>query len=78
MVAHFGFRAPERPCEARGFFLDLTDEGRALRDAVVPSMLRSQERMLEPLPAARRAEFMRMLRALVTANNELSRAPREN
>jgi hypothetical protein len=31
--------------------------------------------MLEPLPKRERAEFMRMLRELVTANNELSRAP---
>jgi MarR family transcriptional regulator, lower aerobic nicotinate degradation pathway regulator len=38
-------------------------------------MLRAQERMLAPLPKKERAEFMRMLRVLVTTNNELSRAP---
>ena len=52
-----------------------TADGRALLSAVVPAMQRAQERMLEPLPKAERAEFMRMLRVLVTANNELSRAP---
>lgn len=57
--------------------LVLTDEGRAMLAKVVPGMLRAQERMLAPLPAAERAEFMRMLRTLVKANNELSRAPSE-
>ncbi len=55
--------------------LTLTGEGRELLAALVPSMLRAQERMLAPLPKAQRVEFMRMLRLLVTANNELSRAP---
>lgn len=55
--------------------LGLTDEGRAMLAKVVPGMLRAQERMLAPLPPAERDEFMRMLRALVRANNELSRAP---
>jgi DNA-binding MarR family transcriptional regulator len=53
----------------------LTDAGQALVDAVVPSMWRAQERMLEPLPVRDRGEFLRMLRALVQANNALSRAP---
>ena len=55
--------------------LTLSQAGRALLDATVPSILRAQEHMLEPLPTPERAEFMRMLRTLVTANNELSRAP---
>lgn len=57
--------------------LVLTDEGRAMLAKVLPGMLRAQERMLAPLPPAERAEFMRMLRMLVKANNELSRAPSE-
>ena len=65
------------PGDRRVRLLSLTAEGRALLDAVVPSMLRAQERMLEPLPKPQRAEFMRMLRVLVTANNEMSRAPRD-
>ena len=55
--------------------LTLSEAGRTLLKATIPSMLRAQERMLEPLPTRERAEFMRMLRTLVTANNELSRAP---
>ena len=65
------------PGDRRVRLLSLTAEGRALLEAVVPSMLRAQQRMLEPLPKPQRAEFMRMLRVLVTANNELSRAPRD-
>ena len=65
------------PGDRRVRLLTLTDAGRALLEAIVPSMLRAQERMLEPLPADQRADFMRQLRALVAANNELSRAPSE-
>ena len=43
--------------------------------AVAPGMLKAQDRMLAPLSPAERSEFMRMLRLLVEANNELSRAP---
>ncbi|WP_372527829.1 MarR family winged helix-turn-helix transcriptional regulator [Piscinibacter sp.] len=57
--------------------LKLTDEGHALLEALVPYVLRAQERMLAPLPKGQRSEFMRMLRVLVTANNEMSRAPSE-
>lgn len=57
--------------------LTLTDEGLALLEQTVPAVLRAQSRMLDPLPKRERAEFMRMLRELVTANNELSRAPSE-
>ncbi len=55
--------------------LTLTDAGRSELAAVVPAMQRAQERILAPLPQAERAEFMRMLRVLVSANNALSRAP---
>jgi len=63
------------PDDRRVRLLTLTAAGRELLAAAVPSMLRAQERMLEPLPKRERAEFLRMLRVLVTANNELSRAP---
>ncbi len=63
------------PDDRRVRLLRLTTDGQTLLDAVVPEMLRAQDRMLEPLPKRERAEFMRMLRVLVTANNEHSRAP---
>jgi DNA-binding MarR family transcriptional regulator len=65
------------PDDRRVRLLSLTPEGQALLDEVTPGMQRAQLRMLAPLPKAERAEFMRMLRVLVTANNDLSRAPRE-
>ena len=64
------------PDDRRVRLLTLTDEGHALLEAIVPAMLRAQDRILAPLPRRERAEFMRMLRVLVTSNNELSRAPR--
>jgi DNA-binding MarR family transcriptional regulator len=63
------------PTDRRTRLLTVTAEGRVLLQEVLPAMRRAQERMLEPLPPAQRAEFMRMLRVLVEANNELSRAP---
>ena len=63
------------PDDRRVRLLTLTDTGRSELAAVLPAMQRAQERILQPLPKAERAEFMRMLRTLVRANNELSRAP---
>lgn len=65
------------PEDRRVRLLSLTPEGRTLLEATLPSVLRAQNRMLEPLPPGERGEFMRMLRVLVTANNDLSRAPSE-
>ena len=55
--------------------LTLTTAGAALLVDTMPAVLLAQQRMLAPLPAADQAEFMRMLRALVLANNGMSRAP---
>jgi MarR family transcriptional regulator, lower aerobic nicotinate degradation pathway regulator len=63
------------PDDRRVRLLTLTDPGRKLLSAAVPTMLQAQERMLAPLPKKDRAEFMRMLQVLVAAGNELSRAP---
>jgi DNA-binding MarR family transcriptional regulator len=63
------------PDDRRVRLLALTADGRAALAAVVPDMQRAQQRILAPLPKAERAEFMRMLRVLVAANNALSRAP---
>ncbi len=57
--------------------LDLTPAGAQALAAVQPAMLAAQARIVAPLPRAERREFMRMLRTLVDANNELSRAPTE-
>lgn len=65
------------PEDRRVRLLSLTPEGDSLLKSMQPSVVRAQQRMLEPLPAGERKEFMRMLRVLVSANNDLSRAPSE-
>ncbi|HET9642062.1 MAG TPA: MarR family transcriptional regulator [Burkholderiaceae bacterium] len=63
------------PHDRRVRLLQLTGDGRDLLVQVIPAMLRTQNRILEPLSPEERGEFLRMLRKLVEANNELSRAP---
>lgn len=65
------------PEDRRVRLLALTADGQAMLRSVTPAMLRAQQRILEPLPAPQRKEFMRMLRVLVEANNAVSRAPSE-
>lgn len=65
------------PEDRRVRLLRLTPEGAKLLKAVEPGMVKAQQRILKPLPAAERDAFMRMLRKLVEANNEMSRAPSE-
>jgi DNA-binding MarR family transcriptional regulator len=45
--------------------LTLTEAGQQLLADVTPSMLRAQARILAPLPAQERGEFMRMLAVLI-------------
>jgi DNA-binding MarR family transcriptional regulator len=68
-------RRSHSPDDRRVRLLALTAEGQKVLAAVLPAMRAAQERILAPLPRAERREFMRMLRALVAQNNELSRAP---
>lgn len=65
------------PDDRRVRLLTLTEAGHALLREALPAMLRAQQRILAPLPAPERDEFMRMLRTVVVANNALSRAPSE-
>ena len=63
------------PEDKRVRLLTLTAAGADLLQTVEPAMRLAQQRILAPLRRAERAEFMRMLRVLVDANNEMSRAP---
>ncbi|RZF26513.1 MarR family transcriptional regulator [Paraburkholderia sp. UYCP14C] len=66
------------PDDRRVRLLTLTAEGEALLDEVRPAMLRAQARMLEPLPASERENFMAMLKVLVNrTDRELGAAPDE-
>ncbi|MFM8610423.1 MAG: MarR family winged helix-turn-helix transcriptional regulator [Burkholderiaceae bacterium] len=63
------------PDDRRVKLVSPTAAGQQALAALVPAMLRAQDRILAPLSAAERREFNRMLSVLVTSNNELSRAP---
>ena len=63
------------PTDRRVRLLQVTSAGKALLDVVMPAMLQAQQRILAPLAAADRPRFLAMLRTLVEANNDLSRAP---
>lgn len=65
------------PEDKRVRLLTLTPAGADLLARVEPDMRAAQQRILAPLGKTDRADFMRMLRTLVDANNELSRAPSE-
>ena len=55
--------------------LTLTDAAIQLLADIAPAMLKAQKLILNPLSEEDQAEFTRMLRQLVTKNNDLSRAP---
>lgn len=57
--------------------LTITPAGEALLQTVLPAIEAAQARLLAPLPPAEQAQFMRMLKVLVAANNGVSRAPSE-
>lgn len=63
------------PNDRRVRLLTLMPAGQELLTAIVPPMLRAQERILAPLSEADQQVFLHMLKTLVLANNELSRAP---
>jgi DNA-binding MarR family transcriptional regulator len=64
------------PEDRRARLLRVTPQGQQLLADVSQAVLKTQDRILRPLPQAQRQEFLRMLKVLVDANNEASRAPR--
>lgn len=65
------------PHDRRVRLLHATDQGLDVLRDMVPAMLRAQQKILAPLSASQRDQFMALLCHLVAANNELSRAPSE-
>ena len=55
--------------------LTVTDAAYQLLAEVAPAILKAQQLILEPLLPEEQAEFKRLLRQLVSKNNDLSRAP---
>jgi DNA-binding MarR family transcriptional regulator len=66
------------PTDRRVRLLQVTVAGASLLDQVIPAMLKAQQRILAPLPAAERPHFLAMLKTVVDANNGLSRAPSDS
>jgi DNA-binding MarR family transcriptional regulator len=64
------------PEDRRARLLQVTAEGNQVLQEVSGAILQTQQRILAPLPADERQEFVRMLKVLVEANNDASRAPR--
>jgi len=54
------------PTDRRVRLLSLTPDGKRVLNAILPDMLRAQERMLAPLSEPEREEFVRMLTILVS------------
>ena len=63
------------PEDRRVLQLTPTDAAIQLLAAIAPSTLSTQKLVLDPLSEDEQAELTRMLRKLVTKNNDLSRAP---
>lgn len=63
------------PTDRRARMITPTPKGIEMLEAVVPRMLKSQERLLEPLTKAERKEFMRLMQVLIDSNAELSNIP---
>jgi DNA-binding MarR family transcriptional regulator len=63
------------PQDRRARLLHLTPAGEQGLTDTLPAMLRAQEQILAPLTGRQRVEFMRLLKILVTQNNDMSRAP---
>jgi DNA-binding MarR family transcriptional regulator len=59
------------PEDRRVRLLELTPEGAAVLAELTPSMQRTQERILEPLSAAERKDFMRMMQLVIGHHEEL-------
>ena len=57
--------------------LTLTEAGQSAMAKMQPLVNRAQEKILAPLSKTDRKEFMRMIKILVSTNNDLSRAPSE-
>lgn len=61
--------------DRRAKLISLTQAGRALAEAALPTVRAIQDKMLAPLAAAERELFLALLHKAVEANNQQSRAP---
>lgn len=66
------------PTDRRVRLLHLTPAGHSMLQNATPLMLRTQQRILDPLTQEQREQFLTLLNQLVTLNNDHSRAPSES
>lgn len=74
LVRHGLVRRQRGSDDRRTFVTWLTPEGERVTKAMLAPMRRAQERLLVPLAAQEREQFMGMLLRLIDANNDVSRA----
>lgn len=63
------------PSDKRLKLLRLTPDGKRLLRRVMPAVRRVQQRLLEPLPAADQAVFLRLLGHLAAVHNDITSVP---
>jgi DNA-binding MarR family transcriptional regulator len=63
------------PTDRRARLLSPTKEGLDMLEALIPRMLKAQERLLDPLSPKERSEFMRMMKTVVETYAALSVIP---
>jgi DNA-binding MarR family transcriptional regulator len=63
--------------DRRARVVRITDAGREFVRRVRPKMEEAQDRLVSPLSEREHDQFMRLLRKLIEANNDASRAPME-
>lgn len=61
--------------DRRAKTIRITAKGKDMVDAARPGMVRAQERLVEPLTGPERRQFIALIRKLIEANNDSSRAP---
>ncbi len=66
------------PEDRRVRLISPTEEGLRILKAVIPRVLRTQERLVEPLSAADRKELMRLMSLIIEAQAELSSTPTQD
>jgi DNA-binding MarR family transcriptional regulator len=66
------------PHDRRVRLLTPTEQGLAILEAVVPRMLKAQERLLKPLTTDQAKQLMQLMHILIDANEPLSHMPAQD
>lgn len=61
--------------DRRAFVVSITEQGKEVVRQVRPMMEAAQDRLVSPLTSRERDTFTRLLRKMIEANNDASRAP---